>query len=234
MVSQNTVPIFSVVRFTGVKGGAGPFTFTTAAGDRRAFSYGQGQDMSSAGAQGVIATAAQTNIFKPGETPNNERVTIRGISIAPLGAGSDPELIAQIIDQASVDLQLGPNVVTQLGRIDACPSPFGIYGRAFSTINPGPLPSPVGRDLEYLRNGNPVPGTMLRLPDLIWDGVGNGGADTTLNVIFRLPQQIVLNAPADRELAAGTTAAFASPASIRADFAVFLHCYREAKRSVNQ
>ena len=234
-VSQNTVPLFSVVRFAATRTGAGPYTFTVAAGDRKAFSYAQGADMSPAGAAGVIATAAQTNLLKAGETPNNENVIIRGISIAPLGANSDPELIAQVMDQCSVDLQLGPNIVTNLGRIEACPSPYGVYGRGFSTINPGPLPSPVGRDLEYLRNGNPVPGTMLRLPDLRWEGAGSKSADTTLGVIFRLPSPIALSAAADRAAAAGTTAAFASPAGgIHADFAVFLHCYREALRSSNQ
>lgn len=232
LVSENTVPLFSRVAFVAVRTGAGPFTHTIASGDRKAFGYAQGQMMDIAGDAGVASTPADTNILKPGETPNNETVKIRGISIKPVEATSDPELVAAIMSKAYIDLALGSNVLTPLGRIENAPSCYGLYGRGFSTIREGALGSPVGLDIEFLRNGNPIPGQMLRLPDLEWAANGSGEGDSTCNVIFRLPQQVILTAT-NRTAAAGI-AAFTTPTvGLRADFMVFLHTYRTAKRSRN-
>ena len=114
---------FSTIRCQFVRSGAGPFTWTLAAGDRRAFQYAIGGVATSAGFDGAfVATGAQTNIQDPGRTLQQQTVEIGGLCCRfAAGPGADPVLAALVSNNTWLEISLDGQLSRQIGTIPDFP-----------------------------------------------------------------------------------------------------------------
>lgn len=237
LASQLTVfnlPYWSTSRFRAVRTGAGPFTFTMAAGVRKAFSTKVGGVGDSAGfASGFVITEAETNLLNENNTRNNESLEIIGIS-AEIDALASPSIVAWLFRYAFLSVQLGSDSTIPLGKLSMFPQAGGMFGSS-----PDPLELPALGDTQFIRpfatNGNPQNANYFKLDVPIkWNGV-NEGSDTNFNIITDVKQAFT-KTTTDRAGATGV-AAFTSPADgavgTYADITFRLHGRRIGQRGVN-
>lgn len=224
-------PHFSVVVFKAAKVGAGPFTFTFPKQQLKAFGYGQANDMDVAGAPGRKATSSETSILAPGQTTNNEDVMLHSLH-ASIAADAAPEVVRALFDNINFALQLGPNMIRPLGRIEFAAAQTGLTGSAEARSLPGALDNAGGKVISSLANGLPVVGGGIMLGDIMWRGYTSQTPDTSLNILVNLTKDIVITAPADRVAAAGVEA-FTVPDTLDVALTVWFENTRRAPRSGN-
>jgi hypothetical protein len=211
------VPYWSVVTFQAAPV-AGVITIDTVR--RAGFQYAQGQDMSVAGATGTVATYADTNIQRAGETLSNADVWIYGVCVE-IEPGSEPKIIESLWKDAFLDLSTDGQNSIRLGTPAMFPSAGGLYGRGFSAcvlpaINVTGQATDLGQGAEiaYIANGNPIAGSFIRFPQPFkWGAIGAGGADASLTIGVTLAKTLTLTLPVARAAAAGV-AAYTRPANL--------------------
>jgi hypothetical protein len=178
---------YSKVRFETTLGSS---IYSIASGlTSRAFSYGVGADMSTAGFATVknTATFADTNIQTANQTVAGETVLIKGIGII-LCSHSDAALAKQADAFISVKAILNANMIYPLGIPSMVPGPGGLTGISDA-------PSVFAMQLSVLErvggmtNGLPIAGNFFPFPEpLVWRSAGNG--DSAFNVQFFSEYQI--------------------------------------------
>lgn len=200
------VPYWSTAEWSGTPA-AGVVTVDTV---RRAFfQYQAGQDMSVAGATGRVASYADTNLQRGGETLSNADVYIYGVCLE-VEPGSEPLIVEALFRDSFIDISTDGQNSIRLGTPAMFPSAGGLYGQGQSgAIVPplsvsGILDAGQGADKSYLANGNPMAGSFLRFPEpFIWGGLGQGGADASLSIGMTLTRSLAITLPANRAAAAG-------------------------------
>ncbi len=209
------IPYWSVVTFQAAPV-AGVITIDQVR--RAGFQYGQGQAMDVAGAAGVIATYADTNIQRAGETLTNSDVWIYGVCVE-IEPGSEPKIVEAIFKDSFLDLSTDGQNSIRLGTPGMFPSAGGLFGDAYSACVLPAIPTTgmatdlgQGAAIGYLANGNPIAGSFIRFPQPFkWGAVGGGGADAALTIGMTLTRTLALALPVARSAAAGV-AAYTRPA----------------------
>lgn len=241
------VPYWSMARFSCT---IAANVATVAAGTQaKAFQYAIGQDMQIAGfAAGLVATAAETNLLRAGETLDNADVWIYGLA-AELCPNSDAALAALAWRNCSVEISLNGTQSIRLGTLAMFPGAGGLSGAGQSglilpnQVSPGAgVDGGAGAVISYAANGMPMAGNFLRFPQPFkWCGVGTGGADASLSVITTLQRAISIPLAASRTAVAGGantpgTAAYTQPTTANAsplDIRWRLVSVSVSRRSVN-
>lgn len=238
--------IYSTVRFqftpaTGGSLGAGEssFTFQASSSKIRAFSYGIGDDMSSAGFNDQLAgygtaTEAETNLISKNDT-NGAVIKITGISLY-LSETSDAALAKLIWANTYVDTTLdGVNQYLLIGRMGRIPAAGGLYGAGDSLVTQPGLTENVARS-GVVSNGMPQAGNYLRLGEPIWWHPASK-TDSKFQVRFQVVRNVSFTSTA-RTAGAGVTA-YTPPVNSGdpgtfVDVTVYLQCVEYMKRSKQQ
>lgn len=207
------LPYYSHGRFTAVKAGAGPFTFTIAAGTLiRLFGFAKGDDMAPAGRAGVFATEADTNLQTKSQTIDGEQVEIMGVALQITGQ-SDAALAQNLLRDLSVKVSLnGGDRAQLLGNAEMIPGANGFFA------GPG-SPATTAAPLATISNGWPSINNMYPVyGSLIWKP--SGATDSSLVVLINCERANVLTT------ANNGTAGFV-------DLRCVLYGVQKAPRSVN-
>lgn len=230
---------YSTVRFQFARTGAGPFTWTVAAGtELRAFGYGLGQDMGGVGFPSGTspATLAETNLQQASATLAGEKVRIWGMSCL-LTSDSDAFLAKLLFPNLSVQLSLnGDQTVFKLGTPEIIPGGGGFNGFGDSFIQQPPLPDTYVSRSGAMSNGLPHAGNFYPFPQpVIWSPQG----ETDSNLVVKIKaERAVSTTSTDRAGAAGV-AAYTSPAATAGTLGTYVtlkvHFWsrQNAPRSVN-
>jgi hypothetical protein len=241
---RNWNKYYSRVRFQFVRTGAGPYTFTMAAGtELRAFGYGIGQDISSAAfgfASGTTATPAETNLQQASTTLAGEQVRIFGLSLLPT-SDSDSYLAKILWPNVSVQLALnGDQQGFKLGTPETIPGGGGLSGAGDSYIQSPPQQESYVSRSGALTNGVPHAGNFYPIPDpIVWNPAGAN--DGMLVIKLRVERAVTATLTERAAVAGGAntsgTAAFLTPAAnaIGTYVTVLVHlwCKQLSARSVN-
>lgn len=245
-VSVLPLPYWSTVRFQASVAAGPPPVLTIDTTTRTAFSYAQGQAMTSAGFLAGFgnATPAETNLLRAQETRDNADVWIWGIS-AHLTHDSEPALAREVWRNTAVAISLNGTQSIPLGRLEMFPSGGGLYGAAPSGVKTpsfdnagGGTDNGAGAIIPFASNGNPMSANFFRLQQPFkWSAVGQGGSDSSLNISCTPSRTITVTCGIIRAAAAGI-AAF-TPPTTAGQFGTFvdvvfrLICVAVAKRSTN-
>lgn len=247
-------PYHSTVKFyaEAVGDAGGPYTYTITGGTRaRAFSYGQGQQMQSAGFVPLdgVATPAETNLQDAHKTVSGENVLIHGIALQPCASyitqgASDqdvaeymPEfrLLAHLSRHASVGLSVnGARQFHELGVIPMLPGAGGVDGFGVDNLGVQSLDG-VRKDLSLATNGWPTRSNFFRCPEgILWRA--SGQVDSMLNIIFEVQRDIILHSgepwnPAADEAAEAGVRGYDFPPKVGLELKVFLVCRVVSLRS---
>lgn len=238
---QQSSTYFSTVMLASALTGAGPYTYTIAAGTAlRAFSYGLGQDLSVVGyPAGSPASFADTNLATANVSNNGDWVIIFGIGIQPTPT-SEPLLVKALDEVTSVIPFIGGDKLFPLGNPSMVPGGGGLYGMGDSAIGVPDQTSYVYKT-GNLTNGDPLLFNLRILPTLIvWAPAGR--VDSTFAVQIRTERAAAYtNLSADRVAVGGGastpgTAAFTHPAAtaVFVRYKVFLATQQVNQRSANQ
>lgn len=244
-VSVLPLPYWSTVRFQASYAAGPPVVLTIDTSTRQAFSYAQGQVMTSAGFAQTYGTAtpAETNLLRPQETRDNADVWIWGLS-AYLSQESEPVLAARVWRETAITISLNGTQQIPLGTLEMMPAGGGLYGASASAIKTpafdtaGVLDNGLGSPFAFGGNGNPIASSFFRLNQPFkWSAVGQGGSDSSLNIGFTPQRTITETCGVARPAAAGVQA-FTPPSAVGqkgtyVDIRVRLWCVSVARRSVN-
>jgi hypothetical protein len=229
---------YSVIRFqanVSVSGATTTLTFPIQ--EQRPFSYRIGDPLTSAGFDPTmgLATEADTNLVKAGETIAGEQLQIDGISLMN-STVTDIGLFQQLSASLSVVISMdGDSHRYRLGRPDMIPGSGGISGagRTPTVVPPLGDSSAVASSFS---NGWPVIDNFYPFPQpLMW--TPSGETDSNFNVVIKLVrQQVVIEVARS---GADGIAPFSPPTVAGAfgtyiDFMVRLHSVQVGARSVNQ
>jgi hypothetical protein len=248
--SQITVlplPYWSTVRLGAAVAAGPPPTYTIDTTVRQAFSYAQGQSMTSAGFASTYgnATPAETNLLRAQETRDNADVWIWGIKMY-ISQYSEPALARQVMRDVWISIALNGVQQIPLGTLDMFPAAGGLYGAGvtalktpdFATPGGGTTDNGAGAILPFFNNGMPLASSYFRLQQPFkWSAVGTAASDSSLNVAFTPSRNIVETGGIIRAAATGI-AAFTPPTTAGqfgtfVDIRVGLVCVAVQKRSVN-
>jgi len=238
-------PYYSTCRFSALKVGAGPFTYTLAANSIvTAFNYAIGNSMVQAGFAATFgnATDSETNLLTASQTRDNQTVDIIGIGIelcSAAGASDNSgvdvfcaQLARQLARNVSASLQLSGSITQLLGPISRFNAGCGLYGAAVDNTIAPDFDSVIPAGQPFGANGNPIGGTFYRFPTPIrWEASGGGKSDSSLTVAFTNRHPILI-ASADRAAGAGVTA-FTAPPEIAVDLRTWLIGTQVGERSTN-
>lgn len=226
---------WSTVRFAAVRTGAGPYTYTLAQRQRKAFSYGAGQDASSAGfASGYRADLQDTNINQPSQTNDNCNFTFNKINcLIRQSKFVEPQLIAEIFRVCDVQLQMSGQLIYRVGTLDKIPGGGGLYGAQPSLVTPGAVNTSQGAPISYLSNSNPQGPSAYELEGnpITWNAVGGGQKDSALTLLVTQNEEITITG-SDRAAAAGVEA-FTAASTIYVDLTFYLTGEAVSNRSHN-
>lgn len=236
-VKVDASPYWSTVRFQFSIAGA------LAVGSRQAFSYAIGGDRTPAGflAAAGLATMADTNLQKPGETRLNADIFVNGIS-AYFTPESDAALIRKVVRECAVTLSTDGQNTTPLATLEMIPAGGGLMGVGRSGIKQPPLDTGgltnagEGAVVSFVNNGNPMAGNFLELgAPVLWSG--QNGVDSNFRLNFDIGRAISEPVAALRAAAAGILA-YTPPAAqgddgTYVDLRVRLHCWAISKLTVN-
>jgi hypothetical protein len=174
---------FSRIRVSATSGGAGAVYSVPAGNEFIGFGYARGGDMGPAGAPGVIATYADTNIQTPSQTIAGEILEVDGIGMILLGQ-SDAALAKQLDQNLSVKIRMNGNTDYPLGIPSMIPGPGGLFGVSDAQSVASNLGDQAGIQIGSLNNGIPYAMNYFALPEpMVWANAGK--QDSTLNVIVK-------------------------------------------------
>lgn len=236
-VKVDASPYWSTVRFQASVAGAIPIS------TRQAFSYAIGGDRTPAGflAAAGLATMADTNLQKPGETRLNADIFVFGVS-AFFTPESDAALIKKIVRECAVTMSTDGQNTTPLAALEMIPAGGGLMGIGRSALKQPPLDTGgltnagEGATVSFLNNGNPMAGNYLEFgTPIFWSG--QNGVDSNFRLNFNIDRAIAEPVAAARVAAAGILA-YTPPAAqgdegTFADLRVRLHCIALSKLTVN-
>jgi len=235
-------PMYSTVRFQSVAAVVGAVTtLTVDTTPRKAFQYAIGGAATVAGfAAAFVATPAETNLLRPGETLDNADVWMWGLA-AEIGTTSEPTLAEGLWRNVAIDLSLNGTQSIRIGTLNMYPGAGGLYELGQSGIVTPNFDSSGGAfggpSLGSLSNGNPMSGNFRRFPQPFkWSAVGGGGADSSLSIICTPNRAVTSAATARVANAAPNVGAFTPPSTGRGTFVDVrfqLICVSVSKRSVN-
>lgn len=230
---------YSTVRFQFTVTGAGPYTYTLAAGTRvNAFSYGKGDSLVGAGFPAAFgnATEAETNLQGKGDTAG-ATVTIYGLSLAIDEDGVDAALVRAVWKNTFVDVTLnGSDRYVLIGKPGRIPASGGLFGGGPTLIETPPATQSQKDSVGTLVNGFPDQSNFLRLAEpLKWFPTGQ--IDSRFQVRFETARAIVKTATARAAVDADTIVAFAPPTTTGdpytfVDVTTYLHTVEMAPRSI--
>lgn len=236
-IKVETNPYWSTVRLN--------VTFATgviAVGTRQAFSYGIGSDMALAGRAGTLATKADTNLQKPGETRQNADIFVTGVA-AYICQDGDANFFAKIVRECAVEISTDGSNTTPLATLEMLPGGGGLFG-AGRSASATPDQNSVGQGdggegavIHHAGNGNPMAGNFFMLDaPVLW--TGQTGVDSNFRLILSNDRAITAAPGAARVAApggaAGPVGVFTPPA---ADFGIDVRFrlanFAISRRSVN-
>jgi len=235
--------IYSAVRFqftpSAPAAGVTTFTLNTSSTKIRAFSYGIGDDMTTAGFNDQLAgystaTEAETNLISKNDT-NGAVIKITGISLY-LSETSDAALAKLIWANTYVDTTLdGVNQYLLIGRMGRIPSAGGLYGNGDSLVTQPGLTEQIAR-AGVVSNGMPQANNYLRLGEPIWWHPASK-TDSKFQIRFQVVRNLSIVSTA-RTAGAGVTA-YTPPVNAGdpgtfVDVTVYLQCVEYMKRSKQQ
>lgn len=211
---------YSRVRFEST---LAALTYSIASGlESKAFSYGVGSGMTSAGFITIadVATYADTNLQTQNQTVAGENVIVKGVGIM-LQPHSDFQLAKRADFSISVRAVINATMVYPLGIPSMIPGPGGLTGFGDSATVGAPQLGQLEK-VGVVTNGMPIATNYFAFPDpLIWRSAGNG--DSAFNVILKTERKIAtdinlgLAARAGVAAGAGTSgAAIYTPATATA------------------
>ncbi len=192
-------PVWSRIRFNAPRTGAGPFVYTTDTTERRAFAYGIGGSMATAGFLSTdIATGADTNLTQASITPDNADFELFGLGIF-VEPGSNPDLVAELTKNCDVILALSSSSNQRIGTITTFPQPGGLFGASRgNNLEPSVLESTSPMQ-GFIANGRPDCASYKHFPEpFVWAAQGSTEKDTSLVVVIQPRRACVVNAPASR------------------------------------
>lgn len=238
------LPYWSTARLAATRAAGPPVAFTVAAGTTStAFSYAINGDMGPAGRAGTAANLADTNLKLPNQTRDNATVFIWGLA-AYVTQDSEPLLATQLFREANLQISTNGNVTLPLGTLEMFPAGGGLYGTGRSFIaepdlaTPGAVDGGSGSQVGMFNNGNPISVNYFRIPQpILWEGVGDGGSDNTLQIVMTVGRAVTITSAAVRAAGAGVSA-FTPPAAA-GDLGTFLDvrwrliCVSVSNRSKN-
>lgn len=211
------VPYWSTVRLLSSRAAGPPVVLTIDTTPRKAFQYCIGQDATVGGFSGTIATPAETNLLRAGETLDGATVWIWGLA-AELCTNAEPLIAAQAWRDSVVDLSLNGTQSIRLGTLAMFPAAGGLYGQGRSFVaepqlaQSGGVDGGQGATVGYVANGNPMAGNFMRFPQPFkWNGTGKG-ADASLSIIVTPQRTMTFTCAVARAAAAGV-AAYTPPAA---------------------
>ncbi len=197
-IDVQPTPYYSVLRFGTVRTGAGPFVYTIAAAtELQAFSYGKGELMTNAYTGDTAAPNAKycdTNIEKPGQTVNGEKVEIVGIGIevSPI---SSPELTRELFAKAHLKYNLSSGRDRILGRLAFAPQGGGLVGANAGQLTSGSLDG-VKDNVGIISNGLAGADNFYKFPrSIFWNPVSEG-TDSNFKAIITVDRAIAITATA--------------------------------------
>lgn len=209
---------------------------------RYAFGYQLQKEVD--GHVGHNATYADTNLLEERSTNRGERVRVVGIAIRPTPF-TDSLLMNAMDAVTNVVLRVDNDSLLYLGNPSDVPgSSQNSEGPSFVILPPAP--NSVFAMFEACKKGKPEMGNILLLKEpIIWTPEG---ADSKLDVLFELNEQLKFTLPAARAATDVTGAGADDNAAVAAwnppdeegmpgtfvDFMVKLYVESEAPRSVNQ
>jgi len=220
--SQKTrldLPYHSSVRFNAARTGAGPFTFTLAAGDIEAFSYGVGKDASRAGFPVVgtfTPTDAETNLQEAYQTVGGQNVLVRGFRLI-IEPDSDAKLASLMWSQTSCGMRFnnGELVTVPFGNLSMIPGGGSLFGTGQDQTG---IQSMLGirPKFDFFGNGMPLQGNYFKLSNPFTWKQGSS-TDGQFSIIFKVQRAVVLTATdvagvIDPATNATSVQAFTSPA----------------------
>jgi hypothetical protein len=235
--------IYSAVRFqftpSAPAAGVTTYTLNTSNTKIRAFSYGIGDDMGTAGFNSAVAgfaaaTEAETNLISKNDT-NGAVIKITGLSLY-LSETSDAALAKLVWANTYVDTTLdGVSQYLLIGRMGRIPSAGGLYGNGDSLVTQPGLLSEVAQ-VGVVSNGMPQANNFLRLGEPIWWHPASK-TDSKFQVRFQVVRNLTVASTA-RAAAAGITA-YTPPVNLGdpgtfVDVIVYLQCTEYMKRSKQQ
>jgi hypothetical protein len=235
--------IYSAVRFqftpSAPAAGVTTYTLNTTSTKIRAFSYGIGDDMSTAGFNTSVAgfaeaTEAETNLISKNDT-NGAVIKVTGLSLY-LSETSDAALAKLIWANTYVDTTLdGVNQYLLIGRMGRIPSAGGLYGNGDSLVTQPSLRGQIAQ-VGVVSNGMPQANNFLRLGEPIWWHPASK-TDSKFQVRFQVVRNLSVTSTA-RAAAAGVTA-YTPPVNVGdpgtfVDVLVYLQCTEYMKRSKQQ
>jgi len=238
-IKVETQPYWSTVRLTA----AFATGLIAAGGSRQAFSYGVGTDMALAGRAGVLATKADTNLQKPGETRKNADIFVCGVA-AYLSQDADAAFLGKVMREVDVEISTDGSNTEPLATLEMLPGGGGLYGAGQSSILRGPLDTAgfgldggQGAHFSYANNGNPMAGNFFMLDaPILW--TGQTGVDSNFRLIVNNSRAITVTPSAARVAAApgaaGPAEVYTAPtADLGIDIRFRLAVFAISRRSVN-
>ncbi len=192
-VKIDTTPYWSTVRFQFTLAGV------LAISSRQAFSYAIGGLRQLAGftadPAGTLATMADTNLQKPGETRLNADIFVGGVScyVTP---DSDAALVRRVMRECAVTISTDGQNTYPFAPLEKIPAGGGLQGVGFSAIK---LPAEnqsgyavdggEGAQIAFFNNGNAMSGNFLELfSPVLW--TGQQGTDSNFRLNFDIARQI--------------------------------------------
>ncbi len=211
-VKIDAYPYWSTVRFASTLAGA------IAVGSVQAFGYAIGGDMAAAGRAAVLATLADTNLQKAGETRLNADLFVMGVGACPT-PDSEPALIKRVWRECAVEISTDGQNTAPLATLEMLPAGGGLMGAGRSAIKVPSLSTTgiavdrgEGAATEFLSNGNPMSGNIFMLAaPVLW--TGQQGVDSNFRLNFRIDRAIAEPVAVARAAAAGV-AAYSLPAAL--------------------
>jgi hypothetical protein len=191
-------PYHSSTYYDWVRTGGGPYTYTLAAGERKAFSYKIGDVPTLGGFRAGFgaATEAETNLINANNTNGGEFVIVRGLRLI-LEPDSDVRLAALMWPNISVlaKFQTG-EIAWKFGNLSMIPGGGGLYGGGNDSVGIQPLGG--GRpQFNVASNGHAAFNNYFPLRHgFVWNPA-SAGRDTTFELSFNVQRAVVVTAPAD-------------------------------------
>lgn len=216
--SKQQTGYFSTVRFGFIRSGAGPFTYTCPAGQRRvAFGYSQQETMNNAGFEpGKQANLRYTNLSQANKTRDGETYYIEGIALYR-GATSDALLSAIVWDTVGMDLVMNTTDHWPLGALHFFPATAGLIGRGFTRLQQPPLDAEQ-TDLQLLANSVEDAQAYFSFKEpLIWNT--SEKTNSSLSMEFQFPVDMVVDGVTARAAGPGI-AGYTPPLSTADSFPI--------------
>lgn len=211
---------------------------TYAAKTVKAFGYKGGDDLQQAGypAGNGQATLEHTNLTNPGQTKDNQKLLVYGMSML-IRSDSDAFGALRILPKMTAQVQFGGGRTSfDVGPLEIVPGGGGLSGVGMSRIL-----EPAQNEANFTRvgavqNGFPDRRNFKEFKSpFVWSTAGD--VDSSMTIAITQQSAFTLTLPAARAAGAGPVSAYVQPATgdwgTYVRILVYLHAINLSKRSQN-